>query len=188
MRTILWTIEACEEYIAILEMCRTIWQMARRLVNVVSIHHLMGQSFLFEQKSKCYPTSSKDQGRVHQFGTKVLPGTFMGYAMNTGGSWTGDMWIADTADLKTMPPSEIHLKNIQIKRGGHGKERKEMCIPMQDGDILQESRYPPLCTKREATSGKNVNRSPHFEVLLEHEGELQKSESCCSKNETLCSE
>ena len=41
--------------------------MAKQIVNVVSIHYLIGRLFRLEQK---YPVSSKDQSRVHQLGTK----------------------------------------------------------------------------------------------------------------------
>ena len=34
-----------------------------------------------------YPISSKDQSRIHQFGKKVLPGMFHGYALYAGGIW-----------------------------------------------------------------------------------------------------
>ena len=33
---------------------------------------------------KNYPISAKDQSRIHQFGKKVLPGLFLGYALNAG--------------------------------------------------------------------------------------------------------
>ena len=39
----------------------------------------------------------------------------MGYALNAGRSWTGDLLMADTEDLKTMPPSEIHVKAFKSK-------------------------------------------------------------------------
>ena len=32
-----------------------------------------------------YPISAKDQSRIHQFGNKVLPGLFLGYALYAGG-------------------------------------------------------------------------------------------------------
>ena len=48
----------------------------------------------------------------------------MGYAFKAGGSWSGDLLIVDTEDLKTMPPFEIHVKKIQIKRGGHSRKRQ----------------------------------------------------------------
>ena len=31
-----------------------------------------------------HPISSQDQSRLHQFGPKVLPGIFLGYALYTG--------------------------------------------------------------------------------------------------------
>ena len=33
-----------------------------------------------------HPISAKDQSRLHQFGAKVLPGTFLGYVLYAGGS------------------------------------------------------------------------------------------------------
>ena len=36
----------------------------------------------------------------------------MGYALNAEGSWIGDLLIADTEGLKTIPPSEIHVKRF----------------------------------------------------------------------------
>ena len=35
-----------------------------------------------------YPISAKDQSRIHQFGKKVLPGLFLGYALYAGGFGT----------------------------------------------------------------------------------------------------
>ena len=36
-----------------------------------------------------HPIYAEDQGRVHQFGAKGLPGTFTGYTLNAGEIWTG---------------------------------------------------------------------------------------------------
>ena len=36
-----------------------------------------------------YPISAKDQSRIHQFGKKVLPGLFLGYALYAGGNLDG---------------------------------------------------------------------------------------------------
>ena len=33
---------------------------------------------------ECYFISAKDQSRIHQFGKKVLPGLFLGYALYAG--------------------------------------------------------------------------------------------------------
>ena len=51
--------------------------------------------------------SSTYQGPVHQFSTKVLHGKIMGYALNAGRSWTGDLLIVDAEDLQPMPPSKV---------------------------------------------------------------------------------
>ena len=37
-----------------------------------------------------HPISAKDQSRIYQFGKKVLPGLFLGYALYAGGIWKGD--------------------------------------------------------------------------------------------------
>ena len=36
-----------------------------------------------------YPITAKDQSRIHQFGKKVLPGLFLGYALYAGGNLEG---------------------------------------------------------------------------------------------------
>ena len=54
-----------------------------------------------------------DQGRVHQFGTEGLPGMI---PLELVEGWTGD--------LLTMPPSEIHVKKIQINRSGNSQKNQ----------------------------------------------------------------
>ena len=52
-----------------------------------------------------YPISAKDQSRIHQFGKKVLPGLFLGYALYARRLWKGDILVADTEELETMDAS-----------------------------------------------------------------------------------
>ena len=52
----------------------------------------------FQTEIQFYPISAKDQGRVTQFGTEVLPDIFMEYDLNAGGCWTCDLLIPDTED------------------------------------------------------------------------------------------
>ena len=54
-----------------------------------------------------HPITAKDQSRIHQFGKKVLPGLFLGYALYAGRIWKGDVLIADLEELETMDASEI---------------------------------------------------------------------------------
>ena len=46
---------------------------------------LKGPIIPFGSLVEFYPISAKDQSRIHQFGKKVLPGLFLGYALYTGG-------------------------------------------------------------------------------------------------------
>ena len=76
-----------------------------------------GQSFEgpiipFGSLVEYYPISVKDQSRIHQFGKKVLPGLFLGYALFAGGIWKGDILVADLEELETMDASEIYSKRL----------------------------------------------------------------------------
>ena len=73
-----------------------------------------------------HPKTAKDQSRIHQFGKKVLPGLFLGYALYAGGIWKGDVLIADLEELETMDASEICSKRLNAK---------EVILPKQ-GEII----------------------------------------------------
>ena len=62
-----------------------------------------------------YPITAKDQSRIHQFGKKVLPGLFLGYALYAGRIWKGDIMVADLEELETMDASEIYSKRLNAK-------------------------------------------------------------------------
>ena len=62
-----------------------------------------------------YPISAKDQSIIHQFGKKVFPGLFLGYALYAGGIWKGDVLIADLEELETMDASDIYSERLNAK-------------------------------------------------------------------------
>ena len=62
-----------------------------------------------------HPITAKDQSRIHQFGKKVLPGLFLGYALYAVGIWKGDVLVADLEQLETMDASEIFSKRLNAK-------------------------------------------------------------------------
>ena len=74
-----------------------------------------------------YHVAAKDQSRIHQFGKKVLPGLFFGYALYAGGIWKGDILVTDIEELETMDASEIYSKRLNAK---------ELFTPM-NGDNLR---------------------------------------------------
>ena len=71
-----------------------------------------------------YPITAKDQTRIHQFGKKVLPGLFLGYALYAGGIWKGDVLIADLEELETMGPTGNQLEKTQCERGDISQRRR----------------------------------------------------------------
>ena len=79
-----------------------------------------------------HPITAKDQSRIHQFGKKVLPGFFLGYALYAGWIWKGDVLIADLEELETMDASEIYSKRLNAK---------EVIFPKQGEFIFSNRRW-----------------------------------------------
>ena len=71
-----------------------------------------GPISLLGAEEKSFRYQQEDQGRVHQFGTEVLPGMI---PLELGEIWTGDLLIVEPEGLKTMPPSENHVKRFKSK-------------------------------------------------------------------------
>ena len=71
-----------------------------------------------------HPFTVKDQSRIHQFGKKVLPGLFFGYALYAGGIWKGDVLIADLEELETMGRIGNLLEKTQCERGDISQTRR----------------------------------------------------------------
>ena len=86
---------------------------------------------------ECHPKTAKDQSRIHQFGKKVLPGLFLGYALYAGGIWKGDVLIADLVELETMDASEIYSKRLNAKEVIFPKQREFFFQSQMD-----ESKHP----------------------------------------------
>ena len=51
--------------------------------------HLKDLLFLLVHLFEYHPITAKDQSRIHQFGKKVFPGLFLGYALYAGGILEG---------------------------------------------------------------------------------------------------
>ena len=117
-----------------------------------------------------HPITSKDQYRIHQFGKKVLPGLFLGYALYAGGIWKGDVLIADLEELETMDASEIYSKRLNANEVIFPKEG-EFTFPIADGRIKtpggdQELRTSTLIRPRP------IQGEGHVDFVGESEGSL----------------
>ena len=117
-----------------------------------------------------YLISAKDQSRIHQFGKKVLPGLFLGYALYAGRIWKGDVLIADLEELETTDASEIYSKRLNAKEVILLKQG-EFIFPIADGRIKtpggdQELRTSTLVRHRP------IQGDGHVDFLGESEGSL----------------
>ena len=114
--------------------------------------------------------TAKDQSRIHQFGKKVLPGLFLGYALYAGGIWKGDVLVADLEELETMDASEICSRRLNAKEVIFPKQG-EFIFPIADGRIKtlggdQELRTSTLVRHRPIQGESNID------FLGESEGSL----------------
>ena len=117
-----------------------------------------------------HPITAKDQSRIHQFGKKVLPGLFLGYALYAEGMWKGDVLVADPEELETMDASEIYSKRLNAKEVIFPKQG-EFIFPIADGRIKtpggdQELRTSTLVRHRPIQGECNID------FLGESEGSL----------------
>ena len=118
-----------------------------------------------------HPITAKDQSRIHQFGKKVLPGFFLGYALYAGGIWKCDIMVADLEELETMDASEIYSKRLNAKEVIFPKEKGEFIFPIADGRIKTLGGDQDL---RKSTSIRQrpIQGESHFDILGESEGSL----------------
>ena len=118
-----------------------------------------------------HPKTAKDQSRIHQFGKKVLPGLFLGYALYAGEIWKGDVLVADLEELETMDASEIYSKRLNAKEVIFPKEKGDFIFPLADG------RIKPLGGDQDLRTSTLIRQRPvrgesHLDFLGESEGSL----------------
>ena len=130
-----------------------------------------GPTIPFGSLVEYHPITAKDQSTINQFGKKVLPGLFLGYALYAGGIWNGDVLVADLEELETMDASEIYSKRLDAKEVIFPKENGECIFPAADGRITlsggdQDLRTSTLIRERRIRGEINID------FLVESEGSL----------------
>ena len=82
-----------------------------------------------------HPISAKDQSRIHQFGKKVLPGLFLGYALYAGEFGRVTYFVA----LQTLRSWSGRIGNLfeetQFERGDFSQRNWRIYFPIADGRI-----------------------------------------------------
>ena len=128
-RQILWTV------VLICETFKISCLMGKHHTRDIFGKPFKGPIIPFGSLVEYYRISAKDQSRIHQFGKKVLPGLFLGYALYAGGIWKGDIFVADIEELETMDASEIYSKRLNAKEVMFLKENGNFIVPAADGRI-----------------------------------------------------
>ena len=82
-----------------------------------------------------HPVSAKNQQRICQFGSKVLPGFFLGYVMYAGEIWKRDILVADVEELEQMDASELHAKRLNAKEVLTPMKGEILIFPVADGTV-----------------------------------------------------
>ena len=77
---------------------------------------LKGPIIPFGSLVEYHPITAKDQSRIHQFGKKVLPGLFLGYALYAGVIWKGDVLIETLRSWKRWTHRKSTRKDSMRKR------------------------------------------------------------------------
>ena len=118
-----------------------------------------------------YPISAKDQSRIHQFGKKVLPRLFHGYALYAVRIWKGDVMVADIEELETMDASEIYSERLNAKEVTFPKENGKFYFTALDGRIKLPGGDQGLRTSTLIREHPNRGEG-HVDFLGESEGSL----------------
>ena len=124
----------------------------------------------FDSLFEYHPITAKDQSRIHQFGKKVLPVLFLGYALYAGRIWKGDVLIAALEELETMDASEIYSKRLNAKEVIFPKQG-EFIFPIADGRIKTLGGDPELRTST-LIRPRPIQGEGHVDFLGESEGSL----------------
>ena len=78
-----------------------------------------------------YPISAKNQSRIHQFGKKVLPGLFLGYALSAGEFGRVTYWSQTLRSWKRWTHRKSTRKDSMRKRWYFLKEKENLFFQSQ---------------------------------------------------------
>ena len=81
------------------------------------------------------PISAEDLSRLHQFGPKVMPGIFLGYALYAEWIWKGDIMVTYIEELEEMDASELHARRLNAKDVLTPMKGESFKCPVADGTI-----------------------------------------------------
>ena len=119
------------------------------------------------------PASPKDLKRMPTFGTRVLPGLFVGYQQQAGGGWSGDVLVADWEEIANAESqSDIHIRRVAMKEIEVVKKGDRFRYPAATGELKQPGNESlEGIVGREARRRKAIEEEEEAEGLIPLEGE-----------------
>ena len=125
---------------------------------------LKGPVILFGAMVECHHISAKDLSRQHHFGSKVLPGLFLGCVLYAGGIWKGDIMVADVR--RTGGDGRIRAPRPKAQSKGSAN------TPQRSGNFIFQSQMEQ--SKSLGENRDNPDRGEEQEILR---GEAEGSSS-----------
>ena len=119
---------------AICEMSQTSWQTGNLKMNEDLENHSKDLG------------AQRDKARIHQFGRKIFPGIFPGYALIARGIWGEDILIAEIEKLGKVGCIKIYPRRLNAKEVLITQEMKNLYFPLQ---------MVPQNYQEESTNSKN---------------------------------
>ena len=110
----------------------------------------------------------------------MLPGILIGYALNSGGGWTGDLIIADWIHTENYVASEVHARRFESKVVGI-KYSKDIFL-CSHGSLRQESHTQPQTLRRQRVERFDPVKVPSTFV---GRGEARSDPLQCARSDSL---
>ena len=130
-----------------------------------------GPKLMSESRKKSWFFSPEIISIHTEFGTKVLPGLFFGYALYAGGIWKGDVLVADLRSWRRWTHRKSARKDSMQMRWYFPTKKENLFFQsqMDELNLLEEIKtwdHPPLVRHRP------VRWESHLDFLGESEGSL----------------
>ena len=131
----------------------------------------IGPIIRFGSLVEYYPISANDQSRIHQFGKKVLPGRFLGYALYAGEFGWVTYWLQTLRSWQRWTHRKSTQKDSMRKRWYFPKKKENLFFQSQ----MDESKLPG--GDQELRTSTLIRHRPirgesHVDFLGEPEGSL----------------
>ena len=112
--------------------------------------------------------STRHKSRLHQVGTKMLPGISYRYALNSGARWTGDLIIADWYNIENNVASEVLHKKFQVQRSRINQLQEVFYFPCADG--FPKTRRVTHTVKPYATKESKASTRGEYPQVCDRDG------------------